>query len=114
MLVDYRQAIADSDVYVAVRDAAILGMVVLSARDAGFMLNNLAVAPDWQGHGIGRALIDFAENQARVHGHDRILLYTNEKMTENLALYRRLGYIEIARRHEQGYRRIYMQKPLRA
>ena len=35
-------------------------------------------------------------------------------MSENIALYRRLGYVEVARRREAGYRRIYMEKPLGA
>ena len=113
MLVDYEQAVADGSVYVAAHGAAIAGLVVLSDSDAGFMLNNLAVAPDCQGQGIGRLLIEFAENQARARGHDHIALYTNEKMTENIALYGRLGYIEVARRCEAGCRRIYMVKPLR-
>ena len=33
-------------------------------------------------------------------------------MTENQAIYARLGYVEIGRQSEDGYRRIYMEKPL--
>jgi hypothetical protein len=33
-------------------------------------------------------------------------------MTENQAIYARLGYTEVDRRAEGGYRRIYMEKPL--
>jgi hypothetical protein len=33
-------------------------------------------------------------------------------MTRNQAIYAGLGYIEIERRSEDGYRRICMQKPL--
>ena len=39
-------------------------------------------------------------------------LVTHEVMTENQAIYARLGYVEIDRRAEDGYRRIYMEKPL--
>jgi hypothetical protein len=39
-------------------------------------------------------------------------LVTHEAMTENQAIYARLGYTETARRSEDGYRRIYMEKPL--
>jgi len=33
--------------------------------------------------------------------------------TENLAIYRRLGFTEIHRGEENGYRRVYMAKRLR-
>jgi hypothetical protein len=54
----------------------------------------------------------FAEEQARKHRIERLALYTNEVMTENRAIYARLGYREIDRRVEDGYRRIYMEKIL--
>jgi hypothetical protein len=33
-------------------------------------------------------------------------------MTENQEIYRRLGYIEYARRAESGFHRVYMRKKL--
>jgi hypothetical protein len=33
-------------------------------------------------------------------------------MTENVALYGRLGFVETHRREEQGFRRVYMAKLL--
>ncbi len=33
-------------------------------------------------------------------------------MTENLALYRHIGYVEYARRAEFGLSRVYLRKPL--
>jgi ribosomal protein S18 acetylase RimI-like enzyme len=74
---------------------------------------NVAVHPSAQGTGLGRRLMEFAEQQARQRGLDRLDLYTNEVMTENQAIYARLGYRETARRTEDGYRRIYMEKILR-
>lgn len=46
MGVDYVRAIAGAEVHVAVCDADIVGLVALADDDAGFMLRNLAVAPD--------------------------------------------------------------------
>ena len=43
---------------------------------------------------------------------DSIYLYTHEKMTENLALYVKIGYVEFDRRSEKGLDRVYMRKPL--
>jgi hypothetical protein len=43
---------------------------------------------------------------------DRLDLFTNEVMTENQAIYARLGYRETGRRTEDGYQRVYMEKDL--
>ena len=51
------------------------------------VIENVAVDPARQGEGIGRLLLEFAEEAARRAGIDTVVLYTHEKMTENLALY---------------------------
>jgi hypothetical protein len=43
-----------------------------------------------------------------------LTLYTHEVMTESQAVYLHLGYRETARRAEDGYRRIYLEKILPA
>ncbi len=78
----------------------------------GFLLDNIAVLPDWQGKGHGRALIEFAESEARRRGWQELRLYTHALMTENIALYRRIGFTETRRVSEMGYDRIYMTKRL--
>lgn len=55
----------------------------------------------------------FAERMARAAGSQAIRLYTNEVMTENAALYGRLGYVERHRAVQNGFRRIIMRKDLR-
>jgi N-acetylglutamate synthase-like GNAT family acetyltransferase len=62
--------------------------------------------------GLGTTLMRFAEQQARQRHLPRLTLYTHEVMTENQAIYAHLGYREIERRSEDGYRRIYMEKIL--
>jgi ribosomal protein S18 acetylase RimI-like enzyme len=74
------------------------------------LLNNVAVAPGSQGRGFGRALIDFAEGEARARGFRELRLYTHERMTENIALYRRLGFEETHRGEVSGYARVFMRK----
>ena len=53
-----------------------------------------------------------AEEEARSLGLPAVTLYTNERMTENIDLYKKLGYTETARKTDQGYQRVYMQKSL--
>lgn len=112
MLEDYRQLVEAGGVHVLDNAGRVQGFVILIERDNALLLDNLAVAPDAQGLGFGRQLMDFAERQAIDAGHAAIFLYTNEAMTENLTLYQRRGYVETHRAEEHGLRRVYMSKSL--
>lgn len=112
MLDDYPQRIADKQVWVLEEAGRIAGILVLEEAPAGFLLDNIAVVPDGQGKGFGRALMEFAEAEARRRGFGAINLYTHALMHENIALYRRAGYLETHRITERGFDRVYMRKPL--
>jgi GNAT superfamily N-acetyltransferase len=109
---DYAKRIADEQVWVLIEDAALAGVLVLEEQDDCFLLDNIAVAPDCRGLGYGRKLLDFAEAQAHQAGWNDITLYTNARMTDNIAIYRARGYVERERRVEKGFDRVYMVKPL--
>ena len=87
-------------------------IIVLLPEPDHLLLDNIAVRPDRQGQGLGRRLIAFAEEQARRLGHSEVRLYTHEKMTENIALYTRLGFVETGRGQKAGYDRVFMTKRL--
>ena len=109
---DYVRVIAERQVYVAeVRDT-FAGVLVVAAAEKDFLLENVAVAPQYQGVGVGRALLELAESLARAQGHDAIRLYTHERMTENQSLYAKIGYVEYERRTEDGFARVFMRKRL--
>jgi len=112
MLQDYKEVIRRHEVFVALADQSVCGVVVLKCTEEGFLLDNVAVSPAAQGSGIGRMLLQLAEQRARAAGYDAIYLYTHEKMLENRALYARIGYEEFARRTERGLARVYLRKRL--
>ena len=112
MLDDYAKRIADRQTWVLEDDGRIVAILVLGQGPSGLLLDNIAVMPDSQGKGFGRALIGFAEAEARRLGFDEIHLYTHALMTENIALYRRIGFVETHRGSEKGYDRVYMTKRL--
>ena len=114
MLEDYTTLVATQQVFVGEARGDMFGYVVLLRRDANVLLDNVAVWPRYQGQGLGKRLITFAETQARRYGAVSIELYTHECMVENVDLYERLGYRETARRTVSGYHRIYLRKPLDA
>jgi ribosomal protein S18 acetylase RimI-like enzyme len=112
MTADYAALIGAGEVWVAEEAGRVAGVLVLRPLPDSLFLENVAVLPDRQGRGIGRALIAFAERHARGLGLPAVTLYTNERMTENLLLYPRLGYVETGRRTEEGFARVYFRKPL--
>ncbi|HTQ77474.1 MAG TPA: GNAT family N-acetyltransferase [Burkholderiales bacterium] len=113
MLADYRKLIHEHQVFVAERGGVVAGVLVLAVTKEGFLLENVAVDPAFHGRGIGRRLLQLAEDEARRQGFGSIYLYTHARMTENREHYAKIGYIEYDQRVEDGYARIYMRKPLR-
>ena len=109
---DYAAAIARGQVHVAEQDDTIAGLLVLIPQVDSLLLDNIAVLPSAQGTGLGRRLLDWTEVVARDLGLPRIVLYTHEAMTRNIALYTRHGYVETHRVEEIGLRRVYMAKTL--
>jgi GNAT superfamily N-acetyltransferase len=113
MLDDYTALISDGRVSVLEEaDRTMAAIIVLLPEPDHLLLDNIAVRPDRQGQGLGRRLIAFAEEQARRLGHSEVRLYTHEKMTENIALYTRLGFVETGRGQQAGYDRVFMTKRL--
>lgn len=112
MTEDYEAVIRDCRVTVVEGAGDIVAVLVLVVADEGFLLENVAVLPSHQGTGLGRHLLEMAEREAWLAGFDSIYLYTHERMTENRAMYGRIGYEEYARRVEMGLRRVYMRKQL--
>jgi ribosomal protein S18 acetylase RimI-like enzyme len=109
---DYREVIAKGRVTVAESHGTIVGVIVLAVDDEGFLVDNLAVDPSHRGRGLGKALLEFAEAEARAQGFDSISLNTHEKMTENLAIYSRIGYVEYDRRSQGDFSLVFMRKHL--
>jgi glutathione S-transferase len=112
MLDDYAAVIDQHRAFVATRDGAIVGLLVLIETGSGMLLDNVAVHPEQQGTGLGHRLLDLAESVARSRGYRQLDLYTHTLMHENIALYERIGYRETARRTEHGYDRVYLRKTL--
>ena len=113
MLDNYKARIADGSVsVVGDRTGNIAGIIVIIPYSDHLLLDNVAVRPEYQGQGFGRVLIEFAEREAEKLGYSRIRLYTHEKMTENIDLYRRIGFVESGRVQQDGYDRVFMAKDL--
>ena len=112
MTADYPALIAAAEVWLIRADDGIAGVLVMRTQGSGLLVENVAVAPGRQGQGLGRALMAFAEDHARAEGLEEVVLYTNERMTENLRFYPALGYVETGRGMQDGFARVFYRKPV--
>ena len=112
MLADYAALIREGVVYVLVDGDVVASVLVLKPGEDAVLLENVAVHPSYQGAGLGRELMRFVERFTRELGLRKVELYTNELMTENITFYKALGFWEIDRRLDDGYRRVFMSKEL--
>jgi GNAT superfamily N-acetyltransferase len=110
MLRDYGPSVEAGTTWVT--GSPVTAVLTLYPREDHLYVENIAVDPSAQGRGLGRVLMEFAEQEAARHGLGRLALVTHETMTENQAIYAKLGYVEIERRTDEGYRRVFMEKSL--
>ena len=89
--------IRDHIAWVAVHDDEIVGGLVLVIREDVALIANVAVHPAASGTGLGRALMQQAETEARERGLPRMTLTTHADMPGNLRLYEHLGWRETGR-----------------
>jgi len=112
MVQDYGQLLITSRVWVIDCATTLVGLLVTEDKGDHLFLDVIAVAPDTQGSGFGRKLMDRAELDAAEQGLTEVRLYTNQAMTENLTFYPTLGYRETHRGGQDGYRRVFYTKTL--
>lgn len=113
MVADFASQISDGYVHIAEQQHQLMGYVVFyPAQGSSVHLENVAVLPEAAGCGIGKQLVRFVESWAIQQDLQVVQLYTNEAMTENLAIYPRLGYVEIDRKQQDGFNRVYYKKEL--
>jgi GNAT superfamily N-acetyltransferase len=109
---DHAARIARGEQYVIDGDepGALAASVVLVQEADHLVVNNVAVAPDRQRQGHGRALLTFAEDEAHRRGLPEIRLHTHARMADNLIMYPRLGYVEAGRENQGGFDRVLFVK----
>ncbi|WP_319452827.1 MULTISPECIES: GNAT family N-acetyltransferase [unclassified Mycobacterium] len=111
MTVDYRTVVAATDqAWVLIDGAELVGLIVVIVQSDHLLIENVAISPAAQGCGYGQLLLGYAEQLAQERCLPQTRLYTNAAMTENLAFYPRMGYVEVARRSQDGFERVFFVK----
>ena len=82
---DFAAVLADKVVWVAGAPDDLDVALILDPKPDHLLIWSLAVAPHLKGQGLGGALMDFAEAEARRFGLGTVRLYTNARFVENIA-----------------------------
>ena len=99
--------------FVAMSDGLPLGCVGLKGTGSELAeIKRLWVAPSARGLGVGRRLMDAAENAARHLSVRIVRLDTNSALGEALQLYRSTGWNEIDRFNDDPYPDLFFEKQL--
>jgi GNAT superfamily N-acetyltransferase len=119
---DSRQALAEADAafnepsgrfVVAQLDGEVVGCGALLWLDQGAAeIKRMWVDPQRRGIGLGRRLLEHLEGEARRVGRSRVVLDTNEALTEAIAMYQAAGYVAIERYNDNPYAHHWFEKRL--
>ena len=112
MRADYDAAVREHRFDLLQRGPAILALIETMLREDHLWIENIAVRPDSQGHGLGRRLLAHAETLAREARRPELRLLTNAAFGNNVALYERNGYAVTAREEFMGGVTVFMAKRL--
>lgn len=90
----------------AERDGRPVGCLRWQVKANGdFHVRRVAVEPELQGQGVGRALMAWAEEEALRRGSTGVSVGVRVALPGNLAFYRQLGYAVTAEHRHEGYER---------
>ncbi|BBK30673.1 N-acetylglutamate synthase-like GNAT family acetyltransferase [Stella humosa] len=114
MRADYEHAVRAHLVDLLFVGDELAGLIEMIDEGDHLLVENVAIAPDRQGHGHGRTLLDHAEQVAASLGRPEMRLYTNKAFAGNVAFYGRRGYaIDREEPFKEGFT-VYMSKRLPA
>ncbi len=92
MTADYECAVVEHRVDLIEGGGDLQALMETIVRPEDLLIVNVAVAPAHQGRGLGRQLLVHADRLAHEADRGLVRLYTNQRMTENIALYTRSGF----------------------
>jgi N-acetylglutamate synthase-like GNAT family acetyltransferase len=96
---------ADGALLLAKSEDNLVGCVFVRPKGDALYIGKLAVRPFMHGRGIGKALVEAARSKARSAGLKALELQTRIELTENHAMFAKMGFMKTGETRHQGYHR---------
>jgi ribosomal protein S18 acetylase RimI-like enzyme len=84
--------LAEGPIWVALKDEIVVGTIAAVLKNEALYLRGMAIAPAARGDGIGRKLLECAEEFAVQHSCERLFLSTTPFLTRAIRLYEHYGF----------------------
>jgi GNAT superfamily N-acetyltransferase len=88
----YAEAVRKHRIDLLYVDGVLAALIETIPETNLLLIEKVAVAPPFQGRGLGQKLMAHVERLAASLGHDEVRLYTNKLFAENLQIYSKLRY----------------------
>jgi N-acetylglutamate synthase-like GNAT family acetyltransferase len=95
----------DGALLLARSGSTLVGCVFVHPKEDALYIGKLAVQPRMHGRGIGKALVGAARAEARMLGLKALELQTRIELTENHAVFIKMGFVKTGETTHQGYAR---------
>lgn len=92
-----KKYIDQSEVFTSKVHGKEVGVLALKVHEDGAEIMNVAVSEDFQGKGVGTQLINHAIHVSKAMDLSRINIGTADSSENQLALYKKLGFVEVGR-----------------
>ena len=112
MKADYEAAVREHLVDLLHVGGVLAGLVEMIPEPQWLLVENLAVAPAFQGRGCARILLAQAEQTAKALQLAGLRLFTNKQFASNVDLYLHQGFVVDREEPFMGGFTVYMSKPL--
>ncbi len=110
---DYGKDVRDGKVTVYMVDNSVRGFITTRRDGMDLHIENMAVTAKFRRQGVGRALLDHADQQGIRNKCLRLILHSSVIAFENIAYYRGRGFTEIDRRFAEGQEMVLFERYLR-
>jgi ribosomal protein S18 acetylase RimI-like enzyme len=100
---DFAVRLRDETCFVVEADGKLIGSIFCAVDANALYIGRLAVAPASRRRGVANALIEAAKAEARGRGAERITLGARIALPDNVALFRRHGFVVVRETCHPGF-----------